>query len=446
MPKDYDAIVIGTGVAGGVAARALNKGGLKVAVADHRPFGGTCPLRGCEPKKVMVDIADTVTRFRGQKGNGVSGDVHINWRNLMRFKKSFTDSVPARVERSYKQAGIDAYHGKAQFTGPDTLVLGDKELRAGNILIGTGATPRPLDIPGEEHVALSDDFLELPQPPERIVFIGGGYISFEFAYVAATAGAKPLILHRSSRPLKAFDQDMVDLLVDGLCTRGLEIVTDAPVTAVEKKGKGYIVRAGGEEYDADLVVHGAGRVPNIQGLALEAAGVAAGGDGIKVNEYMQSISNPAVYAAGDVVDVGAQPLTPVASMEAEAAAHNILNGNELKADYTGAPSVLFTCPPLASVGLSESEAKKRGVRYERFMGERLNWSEFKRLGETGNGYKVLYDPSSGCILGAHVLGHNSAETINVFGMAMRMGKTIDDLRGMIWSYPSYVYTIRYMLS
>jgi glutathione reductase (NADPH) len=392
----------------------------------------------------MADLADTVTRFRGQKGNGVSGEVSINWRDLMRFKKSFTEPVPELVEKSFKKADIDTYHGRARFTGPTSVKVGDHELQAEKVVVATGSTPRKLGVPGEEHISSSDDFLELSELPDRIVFIGGGYISLEFAYVSATAGASPLVLHRSAQPLKNFDHDLVDMLVDGLCVRGMEIETNAPVTAVEKNSDGYKVKTGDREYEADLVVHGAGRVPAIQGLGLDAAGVETGSSGISVNQYMQSVSNPDVYAAGDVVEVG-QPLTPVANMEAEAAAENILNGNVRKADYTGVPSALFTCPPLASVGLIEADAKKTGVRYERFFGESGNWSEFQRLGESGTGYKVLYDPSGGCILGAHVLGHNAAETINVFGMAMRLGKTVDDLKDMVWSYPSYVYTIRYML-
>jgi glutathione reductase (NADPH) len=444
MSKTYDAIVIGTGPAGGIAARALNKAGLETAVADHRPFGGTCPLRGCEPKKVMVDLADTVTRFLGQEGHGLSGDVRIDWRDLMSFKESFTEPVPGSVEESFEKSGVDTYHGKARFTGERSVAVGDDELEAEKIVIAAGAVPRELGIPGEEHILLSNEFLNLKELPERIVFIGGGYISFEFAYVAAVAGAKPLILHRSGQPLKGFDHEIANMLVDGLCTRGLEVVTDAPVTAVEKTNGGYKVHAGGKQYEAGLVVHGAGRVPATADLDLQAAGIKTGGGGVSVNEFMQSVSNPAVYAAGDVVEVG-QPLTPVANMEAEIAVHNILNGNERKADYTGVPSALFTCPPLASVGMSEAWAKKSGVKYERFFGKSDDWSEHQRLGETGTGYKVLYDPSCGCILGAHILGHNSTEIVNVFGMAMRLGKTIDDLKDMVWSYPSYIYTIRYMI-
>lgn len=443
MPSTYDAIVIGSGPAGGVAARALNRHGLKVAVADNRPFGGACPLRGCEPKKVMVDLAETKTRLDSMRGNGITGSAAIDWADMMRFKNSFTDPVPAKVEDSYAAAGIHAYHGKAAFTGPTAVAVGEAELTAQKIVIASGATPVPLNIPGEEHVMLSDGFLELPELPKRIAFIGGGYISYEFAYVAATAGAQVHVLHRSSRPLKHFDHDLVAKLLDGLDRCGVKTVIDAPVNAVEKKGDTYLVNADGKKCEADLVVHGAGRAPAVKELNLEAAGVEVC-NGVKVNEYMQSVSNPAVYAAGDVVEVG-QPLTPVATLEAETCAHNIIHGNSKKADYTGIPSALFTHPPLASVGLIEADAKKRGVMYERYYGDSSGWSEFRRLGETHTGYKVLYDPDSGHILGAHVLGHNAAETINIFAMAMRMGKTIEDLRHMVWAYPSFVYTLRYML-
>jgi len=443
MPSKYDVIVIGSGPAGGVAARALNNHGLRVAVADNRPFGGTCPLRGCEPKKVMVEMAETVTRMDNMKGNGVTGQASINWADLMRFKNSFTDPVPEKVEASYSKAGIDALHGKAVFTGPDTLAVDGDEYSATNIVIAAGAAPTPLGIPGEEHVLLSDDFLELPELPKRVAFIGGGYISYEFAYVAAVAGADVHVLHRSSRPLKIFDHDLVANLLAGLEDCGVKTVIDAPVNAVEKTETGYLVHADGKQCEADLVVHGAGRVPAVKGLNPEAGGVEFC-NGVKVNEFMQSVSNPAVYAAGDVVEVG-QPLTPVATLEAEACAHNIIHGNKKKVDYTGIPSALFTHPPLASVGLIEADAKKRGVKYERYYGDSSGWSEFKRLGETHTGYKVLFDPDSGHILGAHVLGYSAAETINIFAMAMRSHMTIEDLKRMVWAYPSFVYTLRYML-
>jgi glutathione reductase (NADPH) len=445
MAERYDAAVIGTGPAGGIAAGKLADAGLSVAIADHRPYGGTCPLRGCEPKKVFADAADAVDRLRCMIDRGVSGRVDLDWGKLQDFKKSFTEPVPEAVENSLDRKGVDTFHGKAVFTGPNSLRVGERILEAGKIFIAAGAEPTPLGIDGEEHVSSSDEFLQLRELPGHIIFIGGGYISFEFAYAAMMGGAKTTILHRSERALKAFDPDLARRLMDSLQSRGMAVHCEKPVTAVEKQGNVFKVRAGGETFEGDMVVHGAGRVPAVEPLDPRAGNIETSGGGVAVNDYMQSVSNPDVYAAGDVVS-RAYPLTPVANKEAEVAAENIIGGNSRTVNYAGTPSVLFTSPSLAAVGLLEPDAPRQGIRYEKFEGDSSKWAEFKRIGEKEAGYKILYDPDTRLVLGAHLLGHNSGEVINVFALAIRFGLSLDDLWDMVWSYPSFVYTIRYMIS
>src|SRR5688500_3469457 len=203
--KTFDVVIIGTGSAASAVAFPCRSAGWTVAVIDSRPFGGTCTLRGCDPKKVLVGAAELVDWSDRMRGKGVRGDdVGIDWPELMRFKRTFTDSVPHQREQSFLQAGIATFHGPARFVGPTTVQVGDERLEANRVVIATGAGPIKLPIPGAEHVTTSDQFLELNELPLSLIFVGGGYISFEFAHVAARAGAEVAILHRGVRPLARF--------------------------------------------------------------------------------------------------------------------------------------------------------------------------------------------------------------------------------------------------
>ena len=213
MASNYDVIVIGVGMAGLNVARRTASAGRKVAVVDSRPYGGTCALRGCDPKKVLVGAAEIIDWQRRMTGQGIEGEVRIDWQELMRFKRTFTESVPGNLERSLGGMEVATYHGEARFVDAASLQVGSDILTGEHIVIAAGARPRDLGIPGSELVVTSTDFLELESLPERIVFIGGGYISFEFAHLAARAGAAATILHRGERPLEGFDADLVWELV-----------------------------------------------------------------------------------------------------------------------------------------------------------------------------------------------------------------------------------------
>src|SRR5437870_4328509 len=241
----YDLVVIGTGTAAQAASGRVRKAGRSVAVIDHRPFGGTCALRGCDPKKMLVSGAETIDMAHRMRGRGVDGDVRINWKELIAFKRSFTDPVPGKREQSFAERGIDAFHGTARFTGPDTIAVDGRALKAHHILIASGARPAPLDFPGANYLITSDAFMEL------------------------------------------------------------------------------------------------GR--------------------LRLNDYLQSVSNPLVYAAGDAAGQG-PPLTPVSSHDAKVIAANILEGTRHRPDYRGVPSVAFTLPPIAAVGLSEAAARRQGAK------------------------------------------------------------------------------------
>jgi glutathione reductase (NADPH) len=450
MERQFDLIVLGTGSAGSAAANECRSAGWSVAIVDNRPFGGTCALRGCDPKKVLVGAGELLDWIRRMKGNGISyRSARIQWAELMNFKRQFTDPVPQSRERAYAEAGIVALHGAAHFTGPNSIQVGDESLTGRYLLVATGAKPRPLKIPGEQHVKTSDDFLELEELPKKIVFIGGGYISFEFAHLAARAGARVTIVHQGPKPLVRFDPDLVDNLVAASEERGIRVQTNTRASAIEAGNQRAVVIAnapkGKRRIRADLVVHGAGRIADIDQLELQKAGVEFSEKGIKVNEFLQSISNPAVYAAGDSAESG-PPLTPVAGKEGEIAAQNMLKGNHKKVDsYIAVPSVVFSVPPLASVGLLESQVREKGLDVVANYQKTSDWYTSRRTNEKHSAHKVLIEKGSEKILGAHLLGEKSEEIINLFGAAIKFGLTSSDLKDLLYAYPTHSSNIPYMV-
>ena len=419
---------------------------------DKRPFGGTCALRGCDPKKVLVGAASAIDAARRLSGKGVKAvGLAIDWPELIRFKRTFTDRKPDQLKASLARDGIVALEGTARFADRDRIQVGESTLVARRaIVIAAGARPADLAIDGREHVITSEQFLDLPSLPASVAFVGGGYISFEFAHVAARAGSHVTILHRGARPLGEFDADLVDRLVDRTRALGADVRLSTEVRAIRVVDGRYRIVTGGDatstSVDADLVVHGAGRVPELDDLAPGDGGVRASTGGIAVNEYLQSVSNPLVYAAGDCADTDGPALTPVASYEGRIVAANLLEGNHVSGTYDAIPSVVFTEPPLARVGLREDEARAKGLAFVSHRQDMSGWYSSRRAGETFAESHVLIERSAGTILGAHLLGPQADETINLFALAIRSGVTADRLKEILWAYPTHASDTPYLFS
>lgn len=451
MRKKFDLIVIGTGAAATTVASMCRSARWEVAIIDSRPFGGTCALRGCDPKKVLVGAAEAIDWVRRMRGRGVHAeDARIEWAELMRFKRTFTDPVPKNHEQRFAKAGIQAFHGRARFVDPTAIQVGDDVLEGRYVVIAAGAKPRKLDIPGERHVTTSDRFLELEELPRRIVFIGGGYISFEFAHIAARTGSEVTILHRGERPLERFDPALVAQLVKKTKRLGATLKVGMKVESVEEMSNSLKVHASAadghkETFTADLVVHGAGRVPEIDELNLAAAGIQAVERGVMVNEYLQSVSNPAVYAAGDAAATGLPPLTPVAGHEGRIVASNLLKGNHRKVERIAVPTIVFTIPPLASLGFSEQAARQEGLQFRTHAEDTSGWYSSRRASEDCSGFKVLIENGSERLLGAHLIGPHAEELINVFALAMQTGIPAPKLKHTLFGYPTLASDLQYML-
>lgn len=446
--KTYDFVVIGSGTAAQVASARVRRADRTVAVVDHRPFGGTCALRGCDPKKMLLSGAEAVDAARRMQSHGVTGEPRINWAELIAFKRTFTDPVPRKQEARYAAQGIDVFHGLARFTGPDAVAVAGQTLNAGHILIATGARPVPLPIDGAEHIITSDRFLELESLPRRVVLIGGGYIAAEFSHLATRAGAQVTVLQRAEHMLPHFDADLVGWLMVKFTELGIDVRTQATVKRIEQTANGFLVHAegpGGKHAVAsDLVVHAAGRQPDLADLDLAAGNVAVRKGRLELNEYLQSVSNPRVYAAGDAASMG-PPLTPVSSHDGRVVADNILEDNRHKPDYRGVPSVAFTVPPIASVGLTESQAQQQGLKFKVKSENTPNWFTARRLAERVYGFKTLVDEGTGRIIGAHIVGPHADEVINVFALAIRHNLTARDLKTTMFAYPTGASDIGYML-
>ncbi|AGA80347.1 dihydrolipoyl dehydrogenase family protein [Echinicola vietnamensis] len=437
--KKYDVIVIGSGMAGMTIANKCAKKGLKTAITDSRPYGGTCALRGCDPKKILVGAAEIIGRVDKMSGIGISGDISINWEDLMAYKNDFVSKMPKGVEKGYEKAGVKKYHGVASFESENTVRIGNDLLEGGKIVIATGARPVTLDITGGDLPIDSTDFLNLEKLPEHITFVGGGYIAMEFAHLAARAGSKITIFHRGERPLENFDEHIVKHLVKATKDLGILLHVETEVIGIEKDGDQFIVftkSSNGEQtHHTDLLVNAAGRVPELDGMNLEKASIAYNKKGIEVNEYLQSESNPTVYAAGDAANSNGLNLTPVAVMEGHAVAANIIRGNSKVPDYTEMPSAVFTLPTLAAVGMTEKQAKELDVEYQVKSASASNWYNAKRINESTYAYKVI-SHKDGHILGAHIIGPHAEEMINLFAMAIRGKLKVADIRNMVYSYPS----------
>lgn len=448
MERQFDLVVVGTGVTSAVASRC-REAGWTVAVVDSHPFGGTCALRGCVPKKILVSAAEAVHAARDMTGKGVPADaLAVDWTELMRFKRALVDPTPRRTEEAWAKMGVEQFHGRACFVGSTTLAVGDDRLTGRRIVIAAGAMPIPLHFPGAERLTTSEAFLNLDRLPRRIVFVGGGYIAFEFAHVAARAGAQATILHRGARPLAGFDPDLVDLLVRRTRELGIGVEVDTEVRGIEAVGDHLVVRGArrGEmrPFEVDMAVHSAGRVPEIDDLDLEAAGVKREKRGVSVNQFLQSVSNPAVYAGGDAAASG-PPLTPKADHDAAVLVTNLLDGNRRTPNYDGIASVVFSVPPLASAGLTEAAARAARLTFRTNWQDTSAWFNTRRLGETTSGFKVLIEEGTERIIGAHLLGAHADDVINVFALAIRLRIQASELKQVPYAYPTHSSDIRFMV-
>jgi len=436
----YQILVLGAGNAGLAAARVARAAGRSVAVVEGRAVGGTCPLRGCVPKKVLVAAAQALDVIDHASVHHIEVEGRrLDWARLIAREQSFTEGVSERFEAGLAERGIDLVKGRARFVDRRRVAVEDEVFEAEHIVIATGSVPRRLPFAGAEHLLTSDDLLTMRELPRSLAFVGGGVIALEFAHVLARAGTRVTVLEVAPRLLPALDEEPVAALTHATEAIGVEVMTGVEVKQVTAEGTGFEIGFVREQRAQALaverVVNGAGRVADVEALDLDAGGIEHEGAKIALDEGLRSVSNPAVYAAGDAVSGSAQ-LSPLASYEGRLVGERIVSGEARAPDYRPVPSVVFTVPALASVGLTEAEARERGLELEVKTTDMHEWLAAKLEGGGAACAKVLLEKGSGRLLGAHLLGKRAEELIHLFALAMRLGATGDALGSMVYAFPT----------
>ena len=434
---DYDLFVIGAGSGGVRASRIAAGHGAKVAVAEEYRVGGTCVIRGCVPKKMLVYGA----MFAEELGHAANygwtiGEKSFDWPTLRDFVAKDVDRLEGLYEKTLEGNGVDRFYERATIAGPNGVVLASgREITAKYILVATGAWPMMPDIPGADHCKSSNEMFHLPEQPERLVIIGAGYIAMEFAGIFNALGSKVTIVNRTDVVLRGYDRAVVDRLVDITRARGIEYRMDSQLLAVEERGDGTLLAdIGSEKIEADTILVATGRRPNTEGLGLENAGIETGRGGqIPVDEYSRT-SCESIYAVGDVTD--RVQLTPVAIREGHAFADTVFGGNPRSIAYDHIPAAVFSQPPIAGVGLTEEEAQAEYSRVKVYSSDfRPMKNIFSPRAERGL-YRMVVDEESGKVLGLHMIGPESPEILQAAAVAIRAGLTKEDFDATVALHPS----------
>jgi glutathione reductase (NADPH) len=450
MQDELDLLVIGAGNAGLGAAGRAKEAGMRVAVVERRDVGGTCPLRGCVPKKVLVAAAEALEAARRAGEHGVVvGPATLDWRALMARKEGFVEGVSEDFERSLARRDITLLRGEARFVAADAVRVGEQTVRAKRFVVATGSRPRALGVPGEALTITSEEFLRLPERPARAVFIGGGVISLEFAHVLARAGTEVTVLELGERFLPQHDEALVQALVEVGASVGITHVPQARTLEVARAGDARVVRAevagSPREFVADVVVNAVGRVADLDALDLPAAEIPLERGRPEVSAVMRAVRNPRVWFAGDALP-GTPQLSPVATLEGRAVVDFMLDEASARPlPYGAIPSCVYTLPNLATVGETEASARARGLDAELRANDMGAWRSSRTYAERAAMARVVVERGTDRILGASMLGHGAAEVIHVFAMAMAHGVTAGALRATTFAYPTFGADIKYML-
>ena len=434
---DFDLFVMGAGSGGVRAARQAAARGKKVAVAEESRVGGTCVMRGCVPKKLLVYAGQFANAFDDAAGFGWSLPTppRFDWTQLISAKNAELNRLEGVYRTMLRNAGVTVLDGHAVLTDPHTVSMGSMVYTAENILIATGGWPNMPNIPGIEHVISSNEALDLLSLPRRMVIVGGGYIAVEFASIFNSLGVDVTQIIRGDAFLRGFDQDVRTTLTGAMIHRGITLVTKTTITAIVKTGNGYrLSLSDGTSLDTDLVMYATGRRPNTAGLGLEEAGVHLREDGaVEVDDYSRT-SMDNIYAVGDATERMA--LTPVAIAEAEAVVRTLYDGKPTRPDYDFVPTAVFSSPTVATVGLDEATAVARFDKVHVYV------SRFRPMRNTLAGrdertmMKMLVDPDSDMVLGIHMVGDDAAEIMQGFAVALKCGATKEQIDSTIGIHPS----------
>ncbi|MCX7545245.1 glutathione-disulfide reductase [Marinicella gelatinilytica] len=432
---DYDLIVIGGGSGGVRAARIAGGYGKKVALCEADKLGGTCVIRGCVPKKLMVYAAGYQKMFKAAKAFGWEVDSHFDWPTLLKNKDEEVHRLNQIYHNLINNAGVTLHPHFASFVDQHTIQVGDKTITGKHIIIATGGLPQMPDIPGVEYVINSNQALDLPELPQSMVIYGGGYIAVEFAGIFNALGVAVKLVYRGPQLLRGFDDEVAKFAQQSFSESGIEVITNTSLKAIEKTSKGYqCVTDDGNVIDSDCVFFATGRVPNIQGLNLDKIGVDTEDDGrIRVNDH-QATNVDHIFAVGDVSNI--DQLTPVAIKEGHLLVDRLFKDSERLMEYDNIASTVFSMPEIGRCGLTEAEAS------EQYKNVKCYTSTFRAMKYAMSEVtektfmKVIVCEDSDKVLGIHIVGTDAGEIIQGFAVAIKQGLTRRQLQKTIGIHPT----------
>lgn len=434
---DYDLFVIGAGSGGVRAARMAAAKGQRVAIAEERYLGGTCVNVGCVPKKLFVYASQFGELFDASKGFGwsIEGQPSHSWTTLRDNKTAEIERLNRIYNNLIDNSGADLFNGRATIAGPHLVSVNNRSYRARNILIATGGWPYIPEFPGSEHALSSNEMFSLEQLPEKAVVVGGGYIAVEFAGILNGLGVETHLVYRGPQLLKSFDREMTAKVTEGMAAKGINIHLNRQINEIVKTDAGLsLVFDDNSRQEAGLVLYATGRQANTNGLGLENTSVVRRDNGSIVVDDNFATAEPGIYALGDVID--RVQLTPVAIQEAMVLVDHLFGENSAAIDYSDIPTAIFSQPELATVGLSEEQAKAE------YSDIAVYTSDFKPMLQTLGGgeeritMKLVVDNTTDRVVGCHMVGEHAAEIIQGLGVAIKAGATKAHFDATVGIHPS----------
>jgi len=433
---DYDLFTIGAGSGGVRTSRMSSQMGARVAIAEESRVGGTCVIRGCVPKKLLIYGGHFADDFEDAAGYGWNvGKPTFEWSALIAAKDKEITRLNGIYRRILNENNVDLVEGTARLVDKHTVQVGTRTVTAKNILIATGGWPSMPDVPGIEHAISSNEALDLKELPRRMVIVGAGYIAVEFAGIFSSLGVEVTLVLRADAVLRGFDEDIRVTLGAEMVKRGIILKTESVVRSIEQVGGHYSLRlAGGETIETDLVMYATGRKPKTSGIGLEEAGVELNDKGAIVVDAYSCSKVDNIWAVGDVTD--RINLTPVAIAEGAALAETLFNKNPTKVDHTNIPSAVFSSPPIGTVGLTEDAARAQAGDIDVYV------SRFRPMKHTLSGrdeqtfMKLIVDAKTDRVLGCHMMGMDAPEIAQGLGIALKCGATKAHFDATIGIHPT----------
>ena len=435
---DYDLFVIGAGSGGVRASRVAAAHGAKVAVAEEHRIGGTCVIRGCVPKKMLVYGAHFAEDLHDAARYGWElGEIKFDWKTLRDNVNADVDRIEGLYTNTLENNKVEIFHERATVSGANEVTLASgRKVSAKYILIATGAWPVIPPVPGAEHGISSNEVFYIDELPKRVVIAGAGYIANEFAGIFHALGSKVTVVNRSDQILRGYDEQIRDRLFQISTQKGIEFIFNAPFEKIEKNADGSLCLKfeGHDQCETDLLLFAIGRTPNIKGLGLETAGVEIDDKGAVVVDKDNRSSVPSIYAVGDVTN--RIQLTPIAIREGQAFADTLFGNKPTRVDYDNVPNAVFSNPPMAGVGLTERQAR------EQYGDPKIFTSDFRPMRNVLAGrnerslYKLVVHPESDVVLGVHMISPDAPEILQVAAIAVKAGLTKAQFDQTVALHPS----------